>query len=707
MPLFTTVPSYPPPQRSTLKGLCDICCCKDGFQGMKLLTCRGCKVSFHDRCYGFEYATPDPLCWACQSIGKTFHVRKRDVKGQRIAITQQERPTECCLCGTDNRNEFLHAMHPVYDMYGASGRQLLLAGNKSQPARLAWAHTLCCLVITSHSQTMGCVYGCARDGYFEGIEDEPERSDDETVNSVLVGPMEEDYGKLSIHHFVYVLKKKEEPDNVWTRVIQNHKKLKCSYCGKNDLPSSVYRIAIQCSANDENEYKEFQGTHTELGEDTCYVAQHVGCAVWRKNPEWPKRRRVCFFSGEHGETEAVSNVFCDVHSRDLEAASGGGSTKPQDLERRKPSITQKHASKEHGAVISETVVQCRLQRSLQPTKPAAKKTTTAVKQKTASTAAKKTAVNKSKAAAVKPKATPIETKATAALKMAATPATMSSAPPAKKLKKIETKNTKTKKKKITKKDAPTKKITKKKITKKASHQVDEVALSDSFRKSSGKAAISKKAATNKTPEAITTTAESKKRRHPLDDSESDHDPGASDDQPLPVVDGKPLIAANDKPVEIPPVKRIRTSKISESKRHKYDDTSLEKKFLEIVSDLREERKKILKEDGDASPSVLLDKNKFDIKGRLNMSLAAFTSLWDKVTQALAKDVENEKEVKKKQEELQKSVDWSHLVVGKGYKSSGMGDLFKWDSYEKLPADYLKTKERQKEKTPGTTTDALI
>lgn len=76
---------------------------------------------------------------------------------QRLSIKQVERPSECVLCSVKTG---VHAMHPLYDQSGTSGRQLVLpasgVGFMRKERRLAWVHTLCAMVSTSSSTLIFC-----------------------------------------------------------------------------------------------------------------------------------------------------------------------------------------------------------------------------------------------------------------------------------------------------------------------------------------------------------------------------------------------------------------------------------------------------------------------------------------------------------------------------------------------------------------------
>ena len=318
-----------------LEGHCDLCWGRHNFRGMMLQRCRDCGVNFHCECYGVVAAhsekDPQIQCFACKAVGKTFHVRDRDNNNKRIAVTVKERPTECCLCGTNNGEAFLHAMHPVFDDHGPRGRQILLRATKRKPQRLAWAHTLCCAAICSLMN--GCVYGCKKDGSYEGegAESQVDKDDDdESVNSALAMSMMEDTAAedyADITHYVYTLPKnpkRDEDYQPWLHLIAETKReLRCILCGKNDNPKGVYRLAVQCCANDEKEFKEFRGYHRDLHGDTCFQPMHVGCALFRKEEDgsWPSEKRVFFFPGSSKKgakyQEPIVNVFCDAHARDI------------------------------------------------------------------------------------------------------------------------------------------------------------------------------------------------------------------------------------------------------------------------------------------------------------------------------------------------------------------------------------------------------
>lgn len=279
----------PPNPPSTESLFCDICWGKPNKQGMTFQQCRTCGVGVHNECYGVDdnyyrssssRRSSNPCsfqCWACRSVGTTVKVRTRDADGQRMRFSITKRPTECCLCSVDDKNHWYHAMHPLYDHYGHTGRHVVLPPDQDHPeSRLAFVHTLCAFVICANNFTAGCVYGCTRDGGFQGQDEDEDNSDTSSVNSDLMQPKDTDTSDDSIHHFVFCLPSVGRGgQSDWTRRIADNQKLKCYICGENDR--NTFRIPLQCSANNEHEYDEFKRIHQKtIGNDTCYVAMHVG-----------------------------------------------------------------------------------------------------------------------------------------------------------------------------------------------------------------------------------------------------------------------------------------------------------------------------------------------------------------------------------------------------------------------------------------------
>lgn len=320
--------------QNVLDSTCDICWKRSA---SRLMQCQHCRISVHPECYGTQYSDScteeqvkafkrNFVCWACQAVGSTVHVRERDETGKRKAFHVTERPTECALCSIDNGKDLYNAMHPLYDHHGQWGRQLTLPATKTKPERLAWVHSLCAFAIACSHRTTGCLYGCARDGWFDCDKDDQDDDwgdEDESVNSALV----EDIGQdESITHFVYCLPHPKKGDNAWTRVIHEQQQIKCYHCGLSDKPKGIYRIALQCDAQDPlNEFECFRSYHKSMhSHEVCYQALHVGCAVWyhAERPRvWPSIRRCYYNPGYEDETNSqppVINLFCDVHARDLQ-----------------------------------------------------------------------------------------------------------------------------------------------------------------------------------------------------------------------------------------------------------------------------------------------------------------------------------------------------------------------------------------------------
>ena len=84
------------------------------------------------------------------------------------------------------------------------------------------------------------------------------------------------------------------------------------------------RVAVQCSANNENEARHFQKYHNPH-DDACTMAMHVGCALWGRTDsgDYYRQRRSWFFPGFSGddvtkeEEEPVVEVYCPHHALNL------------------------------------------------------------------------------------------------------------------------------------------------------------------------------------------------------------------------------------------------------------------------------------------------------------------------------------------------------------------------------------------------------
>ena len=264
---------------------CDICWIKGEKNGLSaLVTCRTCKVSVHPECYELgsdEEKRKDFKCWACQSVGTTVKFRERDGNGNRVTKTITARPTDCCLCGTPDA-QTAHAMHPLFDDYGQKARQIKLENDEP-----AWVHTLCALVVAK--ETSGLVYACDGQGYYEGPQgkDDTERivydDDDSSVNSQLASSETDD----GTHHYVYVMERWYGSNQAHVKLAKEQQRdLRCQGCGKDDSGGNghkVYRVALQCMANDAKEFKEFRDRDPHLVRPLCikhgiqYCCPHIPC----------------------------------------------------------------------------------------------------------------------------------------------------------------------------------------------------------------------------------------------------------------------------------------------------------------------------------------------------------------------------------------------------------------------------------------------
>ena len=328
-----------------MKGKCDVCQKKDGFQGHRLLKCHKCNMCIHENCYGLVVKVGRKdinwECYACEAVGKEVLVSKPGRRSR--TVLQENRPHHCCLCSHHLGN---HAMHPLYDEHGPEGRQLVLNADQKQnlPKRLAWVHSICAFFIASNKPTQGCVYGCDEKGDYdddgEESESEEELGDDSDSSALSDGreskksvnrddnkaekeKIEEAEAKVfSIHHFVIAYKEGGE-ENAWTRRIKECRGLKCEVCGEADNDGYSRRIPVQCSAGSEHEYAEFKGRH-EGHEINCCQAMHVGCALWGQNireKEFPYKF-IYFYPGLQvgvsGEnSEPVTECYCPLHAQEI------------------------------------------------------------------------------------------------------------------------------------------------------------------------------------------------------------------------------------------------------------------------------------------------------------------------------------------------------------------------------------------------------
>jgi hypothetical protein len=169
--------------------------------------------------------------------------------------------------------------------------------------------------------TQGLLYGCSPDGTYDGeesgSEDDGRSENPELTNSVF--PVEEYGDGAPVHHFVYYLRKEGEEHTDWTKAVEEKKKhLRCYICRADDSLPNILRIPLQCTANDEDEYNYFKGTHSRSlrPHEACTQGIHVGCARWGGNNE-NKLQRVFYFPGNI-QDDPIRDIFCTLHAEDVD-----------------------------------------------------------------------------------------------------------------------------------------------------------------------------------------------------------------------------------------------------------------------------------------------------------------------------------------------------------------------------------------------------
>ena len=187
-------------KKTNIQGKCDVCEKKDGYLRHILRQCRCCRVLVHGKlmcisfvhkicckneskpssfliklsipkhieaCYGIPATDGKDryfTCRACGAMGVDIEVNvpsKIGGTGKKMGkkhekMRQIGRPRECVLC---SHNKGTHAMHPLLDVHGKEGRQLVWRGHDGGEKRLAWVHTLCAGLISGNRATDSCVYG--------------------------------------------------------------------------------------------------------------------------------------------------------------------------------------------------------------------------------------------------------------------------------------------------------------------------------------------------------------------------------------------------------------------------------------------------------------------------------------------------------------------------------------------------------------------
>jgi len=350
---------------STIAGRCDICNQHDGFNDHNLQQCVECGVLVHETCNGMP-STPNRgklenwTCLACQSVGQTFRGRQQlghqaDNCWDELEVKQEERPTACALCSVRSG---CHAMHPLYDMPGSMGRQVV---NKS--GRLVWVHTLCGMY---HAVNTGMVYGCDEHGNYDdsnitedtitkGAEEDDAGAEKVKANNSVIGSKVIDFEFASPPPVI-----EDEPSNVeskpsleeeeeavsvtatawfviggketgkwaeWARQtrtnISNARKDVCCFCKHPDNVPGCMRIPVLCSAGSSDEPKALS-CRRKNGNDRCAVAMHVGCARWALTQKGKhagkksKSRRNFFTPGKEAGSSNISD-------------EGGNNTKEKEI----------------------------------------------------------------------------------------------------------------------------------------------------------------------------------------------------------------------------------------------------------------------------------------------------------------------------------------------------------------------------------------
>lgn len=344
-----------------LPGRCDICNQRDRFNDHNLQQCVECGVLVHETCNGMP-STPNHgklenawTCLACRSIGQTFKGRQQlghqsDNCWDDCEVKQEGRPAACALCSVRSG---CHAMHPLYDMPGSQGRQVV---NKS--GKLVWVHTLCGMY---HSVHTSMVYGCDEYGHYDdsnlegevkakakGMDQDDANTEKVKANNSIIGSkviefefaspppiivdeptdveskpsLEEDKEVVSVTATAwFVIGGKETGQWAdWARQtrtnISNARKDVCCFCRHPDNVSGCLRIPVSCSAGSLNEPKALS-CRRKNANDRCATAMHVGCARWALTQKGKhagkksKYRRLFFTPGKEAGSFNLSDEADD------------------------------------------------------------------------------------------------------------------------------------------------------------------------------------------------------------------------------------------------------------------------------------------------------------------------------------------------------------------------------------------------------------
>ena len=290
---------------------CDICNMKAGWENMHPLQCQVCGVVVHEECYGVQMLSDEYRarfhCWGCMAIGKMIDGRHQ-VSRKRMMVKQENRPHSCVLCSHDKG---IHAMTALYDIHGTRGKHVILPDGKP-----AWVHAACAL--SACIMTEGAMYGCNSKGEYE----ESTSSDESEDDSVLErnGPNKKT-GKdepplpseISVQRYVIAGITDDDPDK-HRLLMRFRRELKCDVCGSNDKGKHCLRVPLQCSAGNENQYKDHQQLHG-LMDRPCTQAMHVGCARWGKRNT---SQRFYFFPGSDTLPKPICELYCFMHAQQVD-----------------------------------------------------------------------------------------------------------------------------------------------------------------------------------------------------------------------------------------------------------------------------------------------------------------------------------------------------------------------------------------------------